>query len=232
LNELVDTVYDYFRGTRFVNELVFVDVPSSGNDRSVEKAIIREKLDNSVPLTLEKKPGDKRQMQRDLREAREDMSRVPEDNHHYRIQLANNPAREFICLPGQMRRGRQALSKQTIKKYIKEVATKEKWIGSPWQVKENLVARYELRKTPPPDMGIPKYKDDLEKRKRNANVDLFECPIEDTELLSQPFLRIVDPENPIPDRPIPSYDFGSGYTITYTLMEFLSDYIHSYLMTL
>jgi hypothetical protein len=209
LNELVDTIYDYFRGTRFVDEIVFVDVPSQGNERSVERAMIREKLPNTVPVTLEKKIGDKRQMQRELREAREDMSRVPDDPHHYRIQLLNNPSREYVCLPAQMRRGRQALSKQTFKKFIKEVATKEKWIGSPWQVKPNLVVRYNLPTDPPPDQGLPRYKDDLEP-KRRKNADLYECPIEDTELFAKSFARKEDPENPIPEfRPEPQYDFGT-----------------------
>jgi hypothetical protein len=118
-----------------VNEYVYVDVPTNGTDRAVERAMITEKLPNTTPATLERRVGDKRQIQRDLREAREDNSRVPDDHHHYRIQLVNNPTREFIVAPNQMRRGRQTLSKQTFKKYVKEVAKKEKWIGSPWIVK-------------------------------------------------------------------------------------------------
>jgi hypothetical protein len=208
MNELIDTIYDYFRGTRFVDELVFIDVPSHKHERSVERAIIRDKLPNTEPLTLEKKVGDKRQMQRELREAKEDMSRVPDDPHHYRVQLVNNPSKEFVCLPSQIRRGRQALSKMTFKKFIKEVATKEKWIGSPWQVKPQFVVRYNLPTNPPPDTTIPRFKDDIE-NKRRKNVDVYECPIEDTELFSKEYVLPGNPEKPVPDyRPSPSYDFG------------------------
>jgi hypothetical protein len=93
LLELIDQLYDYFRGTRFVGELVFVDVPTAtGNERQVERAFIREKLPNTEPITLEKKLNDKRQMARDLKDEQDiDMSKVPEDHHHYRIQLFNYP---------------------------------------------------------------------------------------------------------------------------------------------
>ena len=132
---MVDYIYDYFRGTRFVGEYVFVDVPLSESDKAVERAIIKEKLDSHVPITLEKKSGDRRQQQRDLRMEQEDVTKVPEDNHRYLIQLLNNPSKEYVILPTQMRRSRQALSKVTIKKYIKDVAIKEKFVGSPWYVK-------------------------------------------------------------------------------------------------
>jgi hypothetical protein len=131
----VDEVYDYFRGTRFADEEVFVDIPTAGTDRSVERARIMEKLPNTVPITLEKRLNDKRQIQRDLREAKEaGTSKVPEDPHHYRIKLLNKNQATYIVAPGQMRRGRQTLSKMTFKKYIKEVATRERNI-SYWQVK-------------------------------------------------------------------------------------------------
>lgn len=147
--ELVDIIYDYFRGTRFVSEYVYVDIPTSvsSNERSVERALIVEKLPNTVPTTLEKKANDKRQMQRDAREAMEDMSRVPDDPFHYRIQLANRTHKEFIVLPNQMRRPRQVLSKNTFKRYLKDVAKKEgKSFGAPWVVKVHLLSRIYMLK--------------------------------------------------------------------------------------
>lgn len=69
LLELVDYLYDYFRGNRFVGELIFIDLASSaGVDRQVERAFIREKLSNEIPTTLEKRVNDKRQMARDAKE--------------------------------------------------------------------------------------------------------------------------------------------------------------------
>ena len=134
MNDLIDEVYDYFRGTRFVTENVFVDVPAaSGSDRSVERAVILEKLPNTTPTTLEKKV-DKRQAAREAREAAEDNSRVPDDVYHYKIQLLATKT-IYIVAPNQMRRPRQILSKITLKKYIKDVAKKDKWIGAPWIVK-------------------------------------------------------------------------------------------------
>ena len=115
--------------------MVFVDVPTTANDRLVERAIIREILPSTEPITLEKKVGDKRQLQREMREAREDMSRVPYDGNHYRIQLVSNPTIEYVVTPTQMRRGRQVLSKQTFKKFVKESASREKIVGSYWVVK-------------------------------------------------------------------------------------------------
>ena len=134
LNELVDTIYGYFRGTRFVTENVFVDVPSAGAERNVERAVITEKLPNTVPLTLMKNLADKRQIQREAREALEDNSRVPEDHFHYRVSLTGK-SKEYIIGPTQMRRPRQMLSKITFRNYIKDVAKKDKQVGSPWVVK-------------------------------------------------------------------------------------------------
>ena len=136
LSDLIDSVYYHFKGNRFIGELIFVDVPTAGMDRCVERAFIREKLMSDIPLTLEKRIGDKRQMARDAKdEVDVDSSRIPEDPHHYRIQLLNYPERQFIVSPNQMRRDRQSLSKISFKKYIKDAATKEKWLGSPWHVK-------------------------------------------------------------------------------------------------
>ena len=130
----MDQIYDFFRGTRYVDEMVFVDVPTSASDRVVERAIIREILPNTEPITLERK-ADKRQMQREMKELQHDMSRVPIDSNHYRIQLVNNPSTFYVVAPAQMRRGRQVLSKQTFKKFVKESATREKVVGSYWVVK-------------------------------------------------------------------------------------------------
>lgn len=140
LGEVVDLVYDYFRGTRFESEAVFVDIPSSGVERTVEKAIIIEKLTNDVEITLEKKEGDKRQMQREAKEALEDSRNVPVDLYHYRIQLQSNH-KVFVVSPSQMRRPRQVLSKNTFKRYIKEVARKDK---VKWVVKGALCEKYDL----------------------------------------------------------------------------------------
>ncbi|KAJ3274604.1 hypothetical protein HDV01_002446 [Terramyces sp. JEL0728] len=216
LNDLVDHIYDYFRGTRFVNEYVYIDVPTAGAERSVEKAIILEKIDQTVPVTLEKRVGDKRQMQREAREAREDNSRVPDDPYHYRIQLCSMPSKEYIVLPGQMRRGRQQLSKQTFKKYVKEVATKDKWIGSPWHVKPSLVIKYGLPSEPPENFGLKqKYEDDPSgKRGKRKPMDCSSCinlvynsPIEDTELFDPQYAKKLD--TPAPERPILSTDYGA-----------------------
>jgi ATP-utilising chromatin assembly and remodelling N-terminal len=133
LSELVDTIYGYFRGTRFVTEHVFVDIPSAGVERSVERAVITEKLPNTVPVTLDKNL-DKRQLQREAREALEDNRRVPEDVFHYRVSVVSKP-KEYIIGPTQMRRPRQMLSKITFRNYIKDVAKKDKQLGSPWIVK-------------------------------------------------------------------------------------------------
>lgn len=210
LNELVDTIHDFFRGTRFVDEFVFIDVPQSASDRAVERAIIKEKLPNTVPVTIEKKVGDKRQMQRELREAKDDMSRVPEDHHHYRVQLVSHPDREYIVTPSQMRRGRQSLSKITFKKYIKEVATKEKWVGSPWMVKvfkinqPNLLARYNIN----PNVSAEMFKKpDLTPKKPKRNVDLYEHPIEDTELYEESLIIKTDPAISIPENKL-CFNFG------------------------
>lgn len=138
MNDLIDAVYNYFRGTRFVSEQVFIDVPSSGQERSVERAIIIEKLDNTVPITLEKKVGDKRQQQREAREAKEfaeAADKIPHDPHHYMVQQVKNKKKTYVVAPNQMRRPRQLLSKATIKLYIKDVASREGKFNAVWLVK-------------------------------------------------------------------------------------------------
>ncbi len=140
LNDLVDAIYYYFRGNRFESEVVFLDVPSSGLERSVERGTIIEKVDNTVPITLEKKVSDKRQQQRDAKEAAElaaEGSKIPNDPHHYVVRLIKNKSKTYVVAPNQMRRPRQLLSKITIKGYIKDVATKENRASSIWKVKVN-----------------------------------------------------------------------------------------------
>ena len=218
LNELVDQIYDFFRGTRYVDEVVFIDVPTAA-DRIVERVVIREKLPNSTPITLERR-ADKRQIQRELRESREDMSRVPHDDHHYRVQLVNNPTVEYIVLPNQMRRGRQVLSKQTFKKFVKESASREKVVGSHWIVKSILVARFGLNADPPAGFEISHKIDNFSRRRTQQ--ELYENPIEDTELFEPEYAK----QSSI-TRPIPNFDMANlpdrlklpllqSYTFLYT----------------
>ncbi|KAI8895160.1 ATP-utilizing chromatin assembly and remodelling N-terminal-domain-containing protein [Globomyces pollinis-pini] len=211
IGELVDYIYDYFRGTRFVDEMVFIDVPTSGSERSVERAYIKEKVPNTTPITLEKKLHDKRQLQRELRELKEDNSQVPEDNNHYRIQLVNFPTKEYIVAPNQMRRGRQSLSKQTFRKYIKEVASKDRWLNAPWIVKPALVAKFGLRTEMPTNVKElleRKKEDDAGSRrgKPKRPIDLYVTPVEDTELLTVPeYARKMEGDAPLPERPLPTF---------------------------
>ncbi|KAJ3343797.1 hypothetical protein HDU91_000340, partial [Kappamyces sp. JEL0680] len=205
LNDLIDAVYNYFRGTRFVSEQVFIDVPSSGQERSVERAIIIEKLDNTVPITLEKK-----REAREAKEFAEAADKIPHDPHHYMVQQVKNKKKTYVVAPNQMRRPRQLLSKATIKLYIKDVASREGKFNAVWLVKDSLVKKYGLATDIPPDPDTLLEKD---KKKRFKTQDLMDDPIEDTFLLAPPLLRkLEEGQDSLPERPVPNMDFGCVHT--------------------
>jgi hypothetical protein len=123
LAEVVDQLHDFFKCHRYVGEFIYVEVCMS-NSRSHQRAFIREKLPNTVPITLENKEKPKD-------EASDD---TLDDGHHYKVQLLNYPNVQYIVNPSQIKRDKNVLAKPIFKKYVKEVAVKGKWAGSPWIV--------------------------------------------------------------------------------------------------
>ncbi|KAI8805761.1 hypothetical protein BJ742DRAFT_774751 [Cladochytrium replicatum] len=130
----------------------------------------------------------------------------------------------YVVLNHQIKRDRQVLSKSNLKKFIKENAVKEAWMGAPWVVKSDLVKRYNLATEPPRDIV-----ELLEQRASKAGkftkgevvMDLMGnhrttakshkskqivFPMEDIDLWTVA-PRCFEPGEPIPPRPMPTSDF-------------------------
>ncbi|KAJ8322822.1 hypothetical protein O5D80_008352 [Batrachochytrium dendrobatidis] len=146
---------------------------------------------------------------------------VPGEKAYY-LLVSSTPQKTAAVSVSHFRRDRLALSKQTFKKYIREVAIKDKWIGAPWVVRPELVQKFKLRTTPPKELqhaldrrntkGDSKVvymgKQDLKhKSLREVAVSL---PIDDLELYRYRLFRQPAEDNTkLPVRPAPSYDFGT-----------------------
>eukprot|EP00842_Homolaphlyctis_polyrhiza_P003364 jgi/Hompol1/4028/HPOL_003440-RA len=149
---------------------------------------------------------------------------IPIPEAFYRVRFIDKHDHEVILSTLKLRRDRQALSKQTLKKYIREVAAKDKWIGAPWYVKTELVQQYNLATNPPEELQeildrrsgktvaqvAEKPKPEPKKKSGKSGVNF---PIEDLDLYQPRFLRTAaqsesDTTPVAVARPIPSEDFG------------------------
>ncbi|KAI9008293.1 hypothetical protein BC832DRAFT_553672 [Gaertneriomyces semiglobifer] len=148
LNDLVDRLYDFFRDNVFVGEFVAIEV---GDQTLMGKVLARI----SAGATVNGKGST----------ITPPVSSHPSDlgKPLYRVHLidadwellsqadtADELPIEYLLPPSQIKRDRQVLSKQNFKKFIREVATKDVWIGAPWTVKPELLERYDIPNVPPP----------------------------------------------------------------------------------
>ncbi|KAL2918570.1 hypothetical protein HK105_201971 [Polyrhizophydium stewartii] len=264
LNELIDDVYEFFRVHHYPGEIIHY---SATNDRtSFVKAELLEELpprpvgtrssisaadmaetsdaaidadgsDGPDPLVADDSPAPVASAA-SLAQAKGNAQDKRRSERMFRIRTLTTPE-EVLDVPiFRIRRDRLALSKQTIKKYIREVAAKDTWIGAPWYVKPELVKKYGLPESPPEELQqildrrngklVPdKPKVDQRKKlmgtsdgRRDAPVSF---PIDDTYLFEPRFQRgPAASANAVGDeggegaaaagtigRPMPSFDFGA-----------------------
>ncbi|KAJ3283566.1 hypothetical protein HK104_010327 [Borealophlyctis nickersoniae] len=227
LNKLMDDLYDFFKDNIFANEFVYVDIEDETQTAKVLGPVETNGVSHGSAMDVDGSGGEPlfrvQLVDRDLELIN------PDDDGGQRV---------IFTLPATgLKRDRQVLSKQNFKKFIREVASKDVWVGAPWIIRPDLVRRYNLPTTPPPEVQelyeqrtrpkshkkkeVVEEEEGAEPRKPNRRgkdkgprksrapkVKLV-FPMEDTEMhaLAPPRTKLPSGD-PVPDWPTPTYDFG------------------------
>ncbi|KAH6560383.1 hypothetical protein BASA60_000304 [Batrachochytrium salamandrivorans] len=203
LNELIDELYELFKATYFVGETVYVSITPDPT-LSERATLISDVVDThhaSADTTAAVDTTDKlyRSKYKDPKTgAIPDVVDIVPGEKAYYLLVASDPPKTAVLSISHLRRDRLALSKQTFKKYIREVSSKDKWIGAPWYVRPELVQKYGLRTTPPDELQqvldkrnykavvnvAEKVKPEV--KKKPPKEEVISYPIDDLELYRRP----------------------------------------------
>ncbi|KAJ3173599.1 hypothetical protein HDU88_002686 [Geranomyces variabilis] len=151
LNSLTESLYDHFATHLFLREFIYINVEGVLAMAQILEAIPpkgKPALEGPFPIT--------------------------DSDVLYRVNLVDNEHNlltvqdldgafpvEYIYPVSQLKRDRQILAKQNFKKFIRDVATREVWIGAPWIVRPEFIKKYEV-----PDIIPPAAAEVLDERHR------------------------------------------------------------------
>ncbi|KAJ3082897.1 hypothetical protein HK102_001398 [Quaeritorhiza haematococci] len=141
LADLTDQMYEHFKSHIFLNEIVTIEVESGSESVKVTEILTGSSRSNSNGRDAEQPPMFYR-----VRLVNSDGELLDKED------LGDDVKYEWILPASSLRRDRQVLSKVNFKKFIKDVATKDVWVGAPWIVRSNLLKRYNISKLPPPEV--------------------------------------------------------------------------------
>ncbi|KAI9106200.1 ATP-utilizing chromatin assembly and remodelling N-terminal-domain-containing protein [Phlyctochytrium arcticum] len=134
LNPLVERLYEYFKDRIFIDEYVYI---------AVEGTFALAKVLEIVPV--ESGTG------ADSVEVLYRVNLVDPENELLTSQDVDGDLPVEYLLPAQeLKRDRTELSKQRFRKFVRDVANKEPWIGAPWVVRPDLLKRYQIHDIIPP----------------------------------------------------------------------------------
>ncbi|KAJ3040749.1 hypothetical protein HDV00_010506 [Rhizophlyctis rosea] len=149
LNPLVDDLYEFFRAHIYPGEIVIIEQ----DDESYLARVLAQ-----VP-------------NKEMNGSTSDSDEPEEEGPYFKVDVVDEelePVMEerdeagdgqeerqlsYVLPASQIKRDRQVLSKMNFKKFLREVATKDVWIGAPWIVRAELVQRYGLSMDPPADVA-------------------------------------------------------------------------------
>jgi len=139
----VDIIYEYLKKNLVENELVnlqFGDVPGCTYNAKITQVIINESDETSKQESEDKeKVKIEKEKESELRDAIKYRVKLVDK---YGVELKPRKGRtedvEYIVNATQIKRDRLMMSKMNIRKYIRDSATKEAWMGAPWLVKVKM----------------------------------------------------------------------------------------------
>ncbi|KAI8807700.1 hypothetical protein BJ742DRAFT_772877 [Cladochytrium replicatum] len=242
----VDNMFLHFKHNIYIGEIVYVyfkiidDLRIAKVMKEVQNPDDEPKAVNAIDPTYNDDDDDDGGEQRSTKKKKGPAPERPPDRYFVVHLCENNgqlyqpdPAYDeddpnnmflYVVLNHQIKRDRQVLSKSNLKKFIKENAVKDAWMGAPWVVKSDLVKRYNLASEPPRDivelleqraskggkvvkgevvMDLMGKSRTMSKSHKSKQV-VF--PMEDIDLWTvSP--RWFEPGESIPCRPVPSSDF-------------------------
>lgn len=129
IDVLVDTIYEEFKQVYYPGEHVTVIVDTG------------ERLNGTVRAKT-KFP--------EIRRADGSIERCPFSR--YFVALSNRPNAEALVDDEHIMRDRKSFTKQVLRSFIKDNATRESWNGAPWIVKEHIAERYKIDTEVPPHL--------------------------------------------------------------------------------
>ena len=136
----MDELYDFFRLNIFPGEIVTVDTENDSQlARVIEQVPAPEEkaTDTASPIVLDTSEDDATNYFH-VELIDEDLEPVMEDEGDDTESETSDESRKVksLVLPAfHLKRDRQVLSKQNFKKFVREVATKDVWIGAPWIIR-------------------------------------------------------------------------------------------------
>ncbi|TPX38034.1 hypothetical protein SmJEL517_g00043 [Synchytrium microbalum] len=220
LNQLVDEIHEWFKENAIVGEQVTIEIESTQHDAKITEVIQAHSRPGPNPYAAPPVNPDATWPDVTLYRVHQcalDGTLLPPHTN------PNQPTEYWVSL-NAMKRNRVALSKNNLREFVRENASKDPWQGAPWLIRADLAGRYGISTTPPvnvqanfevreekelkiDDRKRKKTEDGAPTQKRAANhlMSTLNLPVEDLELLSVP-PRANQP--PIP-RPIPTSDFGA-----------------------
>ncbi|KAI8917703.1 hypothetical protein DFJ77DRAFT_457418 [Powellomyces hirtus] len=148
LNALTEELYEHFASHLFLREHIYINVGGVLAMAQILEAIppMSSENDGTQPPIDSEGPFP-----------------IIDSEILYRVNLVDNEHNlltvqdldgafpvEYIYPVSQLKRDRQILAKQNFKKFIRDVATREVWIGAPWIVRPEFVKKYRVPDTPPP----------------------------------------------------------------------------------
>ena len=70
----------------------------------------------------------------------------------YFCRIDQQPGREALLEPGHINRDRKLFTKQRLRSFLKNSATRDTWTGAPWLVKQKLAEEYRISTDIPPEL--------------------------------------------------------------------------------
>ncbi|RKF63559.1 putative ddt domain-containing protein [Erysiphe neolycopersici] len=125
IDNLVDLIYEEFRGDYYPGEIVTVHVVTGERLTGV----VRDKTSFGAKVLPD--------------------GTINPPFSRYFVSLDNRPKEEAVVDEAHISRDRKIFTKQVLRSFIKKSVTRESWTGAPWQVKHDVAKKYHI------DIRIP-----------------------------------------------------------------------------
>ncbi|POS88163.1 hypothetical protein EPUL_000211, partial [Erysiphe pulchra] len=151
IDNLVDLIYEEFRGDYYPGEVVTVHVVTGERLTGV----VRDKTSFGAKVSPD--------------------GTINPPFSRYFVSLDNRPKEEAVVDEAHIFRDRKIFTKQVLRSFIKKSVTRESWTGAPWQVKHDVAKKYHI------DIRIPHHllfankanerKNKISQSKKTSNFD-------------------------------------------------------------
>ncbi|KAJ3013670.1 hypothetical protein HKX48_005624 [Thoreauomyces humboldtii] len=149
LNSLTEELYDHFASHLFLREFIYISVGGVLALAQILEVIPSQDADGN-PVETGITPNHAGPFPTEDSDALYRVNLV--DNEHHLLtpaDLDGTIAVEYIYPVSQLKRDRTILAKQNFKKFIKDVAKRDVWVGAPWVLKPEIMKKFGIADTIP-----------------------------------------------------------------------------------